>query len=171
MADIQVTQIQIEVLTASGLSAAVGVVGDGLITQFVAEYLVSDAVSTLTATLQHIVSGTSVVNVVGVASLVVSSEWVTNGGNAPFTYSWVFADIENEAGFSTLDAGSAITRTYVNAGGGNLGRRRASSTIIDAAGLSFTSAYQAHIAGVAFPNQFDGIFQRENQPTRRVWPI
>lgn len=152
MAEILVTQLGLEVLVASGASAAASSVS-------------------LSARLVWIVSSTSTVaNVIVAHSTPVSAEWVVSGGISAFTYSYTLADMTNVAGFVSTATTSALTRTYTGAGGNTLGTRRISSTVSDASGASLTSSILVHVRATTVPNPLDGRVYYENQFRRQVIP-
>jgi hypothetical protein len=117
----------------------------------------------LTAALQLLVSGVTVVNAIGLRPFTLSALWTASGGGAPYTYSWLF---EQPTGAATA---SAITRS-VSAGSGDLRQQRLSAGLTDSGGTALASAVLLHVRHVAVPNLFDGHVQEASQRRRRVWP-
>ena len=121
------------------------------------------------STVFFIVSGTSYVNAIGNTPLVVSTVWDLTGGVAPITYDWQFSNVEGEVGFVSTATSADTTRTYTNAGDALAGKRGLSATVTDA-NSNVSAAHFVHIKAEQTPNPFDGPFQGENQPRRRVYP-
>lgn len=136
-------QIAVPLLTFSATSAAAAI--------------------TMTARLQLIVSGVSVVNAIGLRALVVSAEWIISGGVSAFSYNWSF-----ELPVASAST-SAITRTF-SAASGDLRTVLVSAVVSDASGASVTSAFLVHLRYVRMPAVFDGRVQIENQAKRRLFP-
>ena len=153
MAAIRVTQVVLEVLTASGASAGGA----------------ASAIS-LTGTVSWTVSGIAgVSNVVIAKGTVVSGSWSVSGTSA-FTYSWTFGQVANYAGFVSTATTSIITRTFSVAGGA-LGIRQVSTTVTDVSAASLTSGFTVRVAALVWPNLHDGILKKESQKAKRVWPL
>ncbi len=153
MAAIRVTQLILEVLTASGASAAGA----------------SAAAASLTASVVWIQSGVSgVQNVVILRGTVVSAEWIVSGGSA-HTYSWV----TNYAGFVSTATTSLVTRTF-SVAPATMTMRQVSTTLsatVSALASTITSAVQIYVGAITVPNYWDGKVTRESQDRRRVWPL
>ena len=156
MAAIRLTQIVLEILTASGASAG-GVA----------------SAASLAARVVWIVSGTSgVANVLLLKGTTVSAEWIVSGGTS-HTYAWTFGGMANYAGFVSTATTSLITRT-LSIAPATTGMRQVSTTLsalVSAQASLLTSAMQLYVGAVAIPNVWDGKITKESQARRRVWPI
>jgi hypothetical protein len=133
------------VLVASGASAAAA------------------GAASLTAFVQFIVSGVSVVNPIGLAPLTVSAEWVVSGGSGTVTYAWAFASPVSS--FTT----SSVSMLFPGAGGLVFGQRVGSATVADATS-TVASSFLLHPRAVTVPAVFDGNVVIESQAKRRIVP-
>jgi hypothetical protein len=134
-----------------------------LITQVVLEVLVGEGLSAEASGtfLQHIVSGVSVINVIGLAPLVVSSDWITPPGGA--TFSWIGSNTAFPA--TTSGVGYTVSGTV----SGSFERIVFEGTYSNAT-TSFTSTFIVHTRHQQVPTPYDGPYQGESQYRRRIFP-
>ncbi len=179
MAALRLTQTVLEILTASGASAAGAPNASAVqVTQVVLEVLTALGASGfvqshLGASLVWIYSGVSgQANVVVRTGTTVSAEWIVSAGSS-HTYLWTFGGVSQMAGFASTATTSLITRVYSTVAG-ELGVRQVSTTLsatVSAQASTLTSAVAIHVGAVVWPNLWDGKIVRESQRARRVWPL
>ena len=183
-AEVRVTQYAIEVVYAYSAGGQVTQIGqeiiyterdvDAEVAGFGIEVLLQSPRATVVlsgATVMFLVSGVSYVNAIGRAPLTVEAQWDIQAGYlSPLVFSaFQMSGAENEAGFVSILVASVANRTYNNAGGLAEGQRPASASV--SGPVSTVSAqYAIYVKAEQIPSPYEGPYQGESQPRRRVWP-